>query len=76
VLRGWIHADFTSGLTTLEFYRASVFGKQGIVPAHPHIESRMKLGASLTEQNVPGFDLLAFVSFYTEILGIAISTIS
>lgn len=74
---GWdgIHADFSSASPTFEFDYAAHLGKQRMISAKVHIESREKLGTALTDNDAPGRYGLTAIGFHPEILWITVTTV-
>jgi hypothetical protein len=69
-------ADELSPLFLVEQHLALGTGEQGIILSPADIESGVKLGSALADQDLSGFDVLSAESFHTQSLGSGISAVS
>jgi hypothetical protein len=72
-----IDADpFSVFSPALEGYHPIYFGKDGKILSQTHIFTGMKLGPHLPDQDIPGLNLLAGISFDSKPLSFAITAVS
>ncbi len=72
-----IDADpFSVFSPALEGYHPIPLGKEGKILPQAHIFTGMKLGANLSNQDIPGLDLLAGITFYPKALPLTIPSVS
>ncbi len=77
-LRRWcVDTHLLAGLVVaLEFHYAVDFGKERIVAALSHIRAGMELRPALPDNDRSRVDRLAVIPFHTEVLGLAVSSVS
>ena len=67
--------EFAQAASVLKFYNSRYFGKERIVAADAHVQTRLELGSPLPDDNCPPIDQLACKTLYPKSLGLAISAI-
>ncbi len=76
-LRCRVYAHLFTGLVlALKLHHAVDLGKERIITSLAHVLSGMYFRAPLTDNDRPCVHLLAVVPLHTEVLGIAVSSIS
>ena len=75
---GWgrIHADFSSGAPTFELHHAGYQCEQSVISTEINIKPREKLSAALADDDATGLDGFPAIGLYTQILGVAVPTIT
>jgi hypothetical protein len=68
--------EFAQPASILKFYDSRYLGKQSIVPAYPYIQTRLKLGPPLPDDNCSAIDELSRETLYPKPFGLAVSPVS
>ena len=72
----WVNADLLSRASALELNGSGHAGEEGMVFAETDVETGEKLGPALAHDDGPSLDGFAAIRFDSQILRIAVSSIS